>query len=109
MIPLGRPYQKLFGWDVQKWEGAPYWLATSGPNSEPGINGALGLWSDDLPVPVFVIGVDGVDVSLAAAEAAGATTVAPKFPVPGVGYAAYFTDTEGNRVGLFQDDETVTA
>ncbi len=102
-------YEKLFGWDIQQWEGAPYWLVTSGPDSEPGINGALGQRSDDLPVPVFVLGVDDIDTSMTEVAAAGATLVSPKIPIPGVGYSAYFTDTEGNRIGLFQGDESVTA
>ncbi|MDH3606749.1 MAG: VOC family protein [Acidimicrobiia bacterium] len=102
-------YKTVFAWDIQQWEGAPYWLVTTGPDSEAGINGALGPRSDDLPVPVFVIGVEDIDASMASAEAAGATMVTPKIPIPGVGYSIYFTDTEGNRVGLFQDDQTVTA
>lgn len=102
-------YQNVFAWDIQQWEGAPYWLVTSGPDSEPGINGALGQRSDDLPVPVFVIGVEDIDSAMGEVEAAGATLVSPKIPIPGVGYSAYFTDTEGNRVGLFQDDQSVAA
>jgi uncharacterized protein len=38
-----RFYRDVFGWDIQRWEGAPidYRLVTTGPDSEPGINGAL--------------------------------------------------------------------
>ena len=36
---------------------------------------------------------------------AGGTVTIPKFAIPGVGYAAYFIDTEGNPIGIFQDDE----
>jgi len=33
-------YEAVFGWKFQKWEGPmPYWLITTGPDSEPGING----------------------------------------------------------------------
>lgn len=28
-------------------------------------------------------------------------------PIPGVGWSAHFRDTEGNKVGLFQDDPSV--
>jgi len=31
-------------------------------------------------------------------------TGSPKMPVPGVGWLAYFKDTEGNIFGIFQDD-----
>ncbi len=35
-------YQTLFGWTFQKWEGPmEYWLITTGPNEQPGINGGL--------------------------------------------------------------------
>ena len=35
-------YQTLFGWNFQKWEGPmPYWLITTGPDDQRGINGGL--------------------------------------------------------------------
>ena len=36
----------------------------------------------------------------------GGEVITPKMTVPGVGYAAYFRDTEGNDFGLMQEDET---
>ncbi len=102
-------YEKVFAWEIQQWEGAPYWLVTSGPDSEPGIDGALGQKSEDFAVPVFVIGVDDIDTAIGAVEEAGATITAGKNPIPGVGYAAYFDDPEGNRMGLFESDESATA
>lgn len=99
-------YAKVFGWDLQQWEGAPYWLATTGPDAEPGINGALGLKSEDFAVPVFVIEVPDIEAAIKSVEEAGAAIVHPKSPIPGVGYSAYFTDTEGNRMGLFETDES---
>ena len=36
-------YQNVFGWKWQKWEGPePYWLATTGEDSEPGAAGYVG-------------------------------------------------------------------
>ena len=35
---------------------------------------------------------------------AGCEIVAPKMAIPTVGYIAYFKDTEGNVVGIYQDD-----
>ena len=102
-------YQGVFGWEIQQWEGAPYWLATTGPDDRPGINGALGLRGPDFAVPMFVIDVDDLDASLALVEEAGAEIVVGKNPIPGVGWSAYFVDTEGNRVGMFQSDESVPA
>jgi uncharacterized protein len=35
-------YQAVFGWTVQRWDGPmPYWMVTTGPDSEPGINGGI--------------------------------------------------------------------
>jgi uncharacterized protein len=35
-------YEKCFGWTFQKWDGPmPYWLITTGPDDQPGINGGL--------------------------------------------------------------------
>ena len=101
-------YEKVFGWDIQQWEGAPYWLATTGPDTEAGINGALGEKSEDFSVPMFVIEVPDIEAAMSSVVEAGATIVHPKSPIPGVGYSAYFTDTEGNRMGLFQNDESAT-
>lgn len=102
-------YESTFGWEIQQWEGAPYWLATTGPDEEPGINGALGTRGENFMVPMLVIGVDDIEKAMADIEAAGATIVVGKNPVPGVGWSAYFIDTEGNRLGLFEDDASVTA
>jgi predicted enzyme related to lactoylglutathione lyase len=38
----------------------------------------------------------------------GGTLLVPKFAVPGVGYAAYFKDTEGNPFGIFEDDSAAS-
>jgi len=99
-------YEKVFGWDIQQWEGAPYWLATTGPDTEAGINGALGLKSEDFAVPVCVIEVPDIEAAIKSVAGAGAVIVHPKSPIPGVGYSAYFIDTEGNRMGLFETDES---
>src|SRR3954451_9814265 len=35
-------YEKVFGWKTQKWEGPePYWLLTTGEDSQAGINGGV--------------------------------------------------------------------
>ena len=105
----GAFYGSVFGWEVNQWGDAPYWLITSGPDDEPGINGALIARSEDFAAPVFVIGVEDIDAAMAAAEHAGATMAGDKNPIAGVGYSAYLDDPEGNRIGLFQSDESATS
>jgi uncharacterized protein len=105
-------YAELFGWQFQKWDGPmPYWLVTTGPDSEPGINGGLvkrtsAAPADMQPVNAYVCttGVASVDDSVAQALASGGTLALPKMPVPGVGWLAYVKDTEGNILGLIQTD-----
>ena len=35
-------------------------------------------------------------------EAEGGTVITPSTPIPGMGAFGYFTDSEGNVMGLFQ-------
>lgn len=105
-------YTATFGWAFHKWEGPiPYWLISTGPDSEPGINGGLvprmGS-TDGTAVIAFVctVNVDDVDASVAKALAAGGTKAVDKMPVPGIGWLAYCKDTEGNVFGMMQNDPT---
>ena len=98
-------YHDVFGWQVNKWEGPmTYWFLISGDDSEPGINGAVAPRSGPEDRMTNTIGVEDLDAAIANIVAAGGTIVQPKGAVPGVGYLAIFKDTEGNLLGLMQDD-----
>jgi predicted enzyme related to lactoylglutathione lyase len=45
-----------------------------------------------------------VDESIKKIKSGGGKVLTPKVPIPGVGYMAYFEDTEGNRLGVFHAD-----
>jgi predicted enzyme related to lactoylglutathione lyase len=105
-------YQGVFGWSFTPW-GPPgtYWLVSTGPDSEPGINGGMVKRRGDAPAVgqavnayVCTVAVDDVDAALAKALATGGTEAHPKMPIPGVGWLAYCKDSEGNIVGLMQND-----
>jgi len=97
-------YQEVFGWKIVKWEGpTDYWLITTGDDDQPGINGAL-MRRTDSENTTNTIDVPNIDEYIENIIKAGGKVVAPKMVVPGVGYAAYCEDTEGNRFGLMQDD-----
>lgn len=98
-------YSSVFGWDFQSYGDFPYWLATTGDEGEPGIDGALIGRSDTHAAPVVIVGVDSVDAVVERAEAAGADVLTDKQTIPGIGYSAYLRDPEGNVVGLFESDE----
>jgi predicted enzyme related to lactoylglutathione lyase len=99
-------YQKVFGWEIHKWEGPkPYWLVKTGPDSQPGING--GIFLRQGPVGhVNSIDVPSIEDFAAKIEANGGKIVVPKMPIPGVGWLAYATDTEGSIFGIHQADPT---
>jgi hypothetical protein len=103
-------YRDVFGWELQPIPGGDYTLVTTGPSSEdtgptePGfINGGLQTRSEESSQhPVIVIDVDDIDAALAKIEAAGGAKVTGRMEVMGMGWAAYFTDPEGNVTGLWQ-------
>ena len=101
-------YSKVFGWQINKWEGQDYWLVTTGESSTPGIDGAIMPRDPQRPPIVNTIGVDSLDDSVAMTAANGGTVLEPKMSIPGVGYFAYCLDTEGNPFGLMQSDPSVT-
>ena len=103
-------YEKVFGWTFHKWEGPmDYWLITTGPDSEPGINGGLMRRQGEIDgqaviAYVCTIGVDDLDATAATVEANGGTLALAKMPIPGMGWLAYYKDTEGNIFGMMQPD-----
>ncbi|MBL8219880.1 MAG: VOC family protein [Bryobacterales bacterium] len=98
-------YEAVFGWKATKWDGPmPYWMVTTGPDSEPGINGGMMIHQDAQPRTVNTIGVESVDDFAAKVIAAGGQVVVPKMGIPGIGWQAYCLDTEGNLFGIHQMD-----
>ena len=102
-------YADSFDWSVERWQGESgpvYWLLTTGEESLPGINGDIQRRSDPAAATSIILAVSSVDDYAAKIAAAGGSALRPKFAIPGIGYAAYFRDTEGNRFGIFQEDPT---
>jgi uncharacterized protein len=103
-------YEKVFGWTFQKWEGPmEYWLVTTGPDAQPGINGGLMQRQGEIDgqaviAYVCTIDVAAVDDSVKTIEANGGQIVVPKMPIPGLGWLVYCKDTEGNIFGIMQSD-----
>jgi predicted enzyme related to lactoylglutathione lyase len=103
-------YEKLLGWKFQKWEGpVDYWLISTGPSDQPGIDGGLVLRRGEIDgqavlAYVCTVDVSNLDESVKAAQASGGEIALPKMPVPGVGWLAYCKDTEGNIFGMMQSD-----
>ena len=96
-------YSDVFGWNVRKWGEQDYWMVTTGPEGQPGINGGI-MQRPGAPNFVNTIDVPSVDEYLARITASGGTVELGKTAVPGVGWLAYCHDTEGNLFGLMEAD-----
>ena len=72
--------------------------------TEPGaINGGMGKrQSPHSEHPTVTIGVEDIDKAFEAISAAGGSALGEKMAVGEMGWAAYFTDSEGNVIGLWQ-------
>jgi hypothetical protein len=95
-------YSAVLGWQFSPWDGPhPYWLVKTGAAEDPGIDGGLSVREG--PV-VHTVGVNDLDATCARVLAEGGQVDVPRHAVPGVGWLAYFKDTEGNTFGAMQAD-----
>lgn len=107
-------YQNVFGWTVEDWSdfaGMPYFGVKTGPQDQPGIDGAImARMGENMPVggpvagAVLTIGVEDFDAAAAKIEAAGGTIALEKHALPGMAWQGYFHDTENNVFGIHQPD-----
>jgi predicted enzyme related to lactoylglutathione lyase len=72
------------------------------PTEVGGINGGMVQRAPEMPAPVITIDVEAIDDALKQIEAAGGSTVMARTPIPDMGAFAYFKDTEGNVMGLWE-------
>lgn len=105
-----RFYREVFDWQLQSMPDMGYTLVSTGPMGEQGmptepgyIGGGMLARQDPVRTPVITLEVDDIDAALAAVEQHGGTSVQAKQPVGEMGFAAYFTDSEGNLMGLWQN------
>ncbi len=100
---LGRAsefYSTLFGWkiaEVPGFEGYPMWQA---PNKISG--GGLAPRSDDFTQPRSYVEVDSIDDTLAKVEQNGGNVLFGKSPISDTSWWAFFTDPDGNVIGLYE-------
>jgi uncharacterized protein len=101
-------YERAFGWQLTSLPDMGYTLVASGPSgdqgpTEPGfINGGMMQRQGPFSAPNIVIDVANLEDALKAVDEAGGSTVSERQPVGDMGFTAYFTDTEGNLVGLWE-------
>jgi uncharacterized protein len=112
-IPIDEPdraaafYREAFGWNVTRWGAVDYWNITSGAEPGPGAEGALTARTEAPEGVLVYVGVDNIDRTMEKIKEAGGAPVTGKLPIPTMGWMARFRDSEGNLVGLFQEDASV--
>lgn len=97
-------YGETFGWSFQKFGDNPYWLVTTGPDNQPGINGGIMKKNHHQQPVTNSIEVPDIDAVIEAIVKNGGTIVVPKMPIPGVGWLAYFKDPDQHIMGVMQND-----
>ncbi len=93
-------YSELFGWQISEppgFEGYPMWQA---PNQISG--GGLAPRSEDFQQPRSYVEVNSIDETLAKVATSGGTVVMGKEPISDTSWWAFFTDPDGNVVGLYE-------
>src|SRR5688500_14624563 len=102
--------RSVFDWPVQDRPEMDYTILRTTdvdenqmPTTPGAINGGLMRRSQDTPSPVLTIDVESVDQALKHVEAAGGRVVRERTEIPGMGAFAYFTDPEGNTLGLWEN------
>jgi len=99
-------YQDIFGWKFDKWNGPmEYWMAKTGDDKQPGINGGLAKRQPGQTGVTNTIDVHSVDEYAKKIESKGGKVIMPKMAIQGVGYFAQCLDTEGNVFGIIQMDQ----
>ncbi len=102
-------YESAFGWSLDPVKGMDYTLVRTTevddkgvPKEKAVINGGMMKRQKPIEHPVITIVVDDLDASIKKIEKLGGKMAQKKMPVPGMGFSAYFIDSEGNLMGLFE-------
>jgi predicted enzyme related to lactoylglutathione lyase len=102
-------YRSAFGWNLSSMPDMGYTMVSTTPTDDQGapkdpgaINGGMFKREGALSTPVITIDVDDIDKALETIASNGGSTVRGKQSVMDMGYAAYFKDSEGNLMGLWQ-------
>ena len=103
-------YSNVFKWDIDPMPEMKYTIVRTGPVDENRmakevgfINGGMMKRSNSLKNPIITIQVDDIEQSLREVEKEGGKIVEKTIKVGDMGLAAYFQDTEGNILGLWQN------
>ncbi len=103
-------YSDVFGWEIQPVPEFEYDFVQTGPTDDDSgmpteagyIGGGMFQRQADIGRPTITIDVDDMTTALATIAEHGGAAVGKPQQVGDMGIAAYFTDSEGNLMGLWQ-------
>jgi len=91
-------YSEVFGWALPTDGDRRCWVIT------PGDDPRLGVAAEDQEITIPTVHVADLDATTAAALAAGGEILVARMPLTGTGWLVCLADTEGNLIGVMQDD-----
>lgn len=101
-------YRDAFGWSLAEIPDMDYTMAITGPVTESGVSAEPGFINGgmtkrgEITAPVVTVDVENIDAALEKIESLGGKTVTTRTPIGDMGFAAYFSDSEGNLIGLWE-------
>jgi uncharacterized protein len=96
-------YGSVFGWTFDQWDPETLMIHPGGAEGETGVIGG-DIYKRSTPTPpTVVITVDSIEDALDLVIKAGGTRLGAIETLGDSGRYAYFTDSEGNRVGLWDE------
>jgi hypothetical protein len=103
-------YTELLGWDFMKTEvpGIPveYWNITTGTSRKDTLTkGGLYQREESSSRMLMYTIVDDIDTALAKVEELGGKILSPKMVLPTVGTLVTIIDSEGNLIGLWEQEK----
>jgi predicted enzyme related to lactoylglutathione lyase len=103
-------YSTVFGWSTSEMPEMEYVMLGTAESDENGmpkqpgaINGGMMKRQYPLRHPVVTIDVESIDDALVEVKKNGGQVVREKLAVGDMGFTAYFRDSEGNVIGLWQN------
>lgn len=103
-------YQEALDWRIEPVPGMNYSMvitADMDDNGQPvaagAINGGMMAREGQITHPVITVDVPDINATLERVEQLGGSVVMPKNEIPGKGFTAYFKDSEGNVMGLWEN------